>query len=216
MSPWIFPVDGQWAAHGRAVLRPLALDLAIITSTWNGNWDRDNVGLIKIDASKGSTIVSPFASKLGGATTVVTPGTAQVALRGSGRQFLTGTGLQASHTGVDGTLLVTFMLTVRVDAAAMGAGYLPVNLAVGVMVDGDQVWWSGWETVTVMYDGVGAGRDVDVSFARATVRLDIGAGTHTIQTFVDYERQRASAAAADVAIRIEPLERCLILEEVRR
>lgn len=209
---WVFPVEGERMAHGHATVTPLALDLAIISGTFNGHWDRDNIGRIMIDPPKGSTIRSPFASKIDKATSVSSGSVFQ--LVGSGRVYNADRSL--TITTQDARLMVSAMASFRLADTTWTAGYIPYDLAFGVEVDGRVVWHSGFERVSLAGTLAGA-YNVDVSFPRFTVPVDVAAGSHYIVGFIDYIRGTASVAGADVdpnACRF--LETALLVEECRR
>jgi hypothetical protein len=208
---WIFPLDGVNAAAGLAVVRPLALELALVVGTFNGQWDRDNIGPHKIDPSKGSTLESPFANKL----TVMQTSTLAAAftVAADGRRYLTNT--DTTITTQDARLVVTACSSIRMGHSVAGAGeYLPYFVAFGVEVDGAVVWHSGYELVKLYR---GAANDVDISFPRASAVIDVGAGSHYVVPFYDFVRGTPSLAAADFQPdACQQLETFLLIDECRR
>ena len=201
---------------GIAVVTPMALDLSMIANTFNGLWDRDNVGRIMIDPSKGSTIVSPFASSVTRCRNSATGST--FTLSGSGRKYITSpSGMEATITTQDARLLITAHSSLRLNSAdATAAGRQPAQIAFGIEVDGRVVWHSGWERVIIRTDAGPMPLDTDIAFPRATVQVDVGAGSHYIALFADYAIGVGTGGADVNPSACRFLKTSMLIEEMRR
>jgi hypothetical protein len=205
---WVYSVEGQVMAKGPAMVTPLALDLAMLVDTFNGHWDRDNVGPVGIYSA--STIESPFAS----AVSYLQAAAASV-------DFIQMSDSRYMLTNVDQTvatqeamLVIIGASTVRVmHSLAAAPGQLPLFVGLGIEVDGQLVYHTGYEMIRVQ---VNVAYGVELAFA-ASAAVAVGAGNHTVRMFYDFVRGEATANVANCALEeCRQLETFLMIEEVRR
>lgn len=179
---YVYAPEGQISAQGPAVCTPLVLDLAMLLNTFNGQWDRDNVGPIHITSS--STIETKLATQLQYVQPAIPVAT--FTIKNDGRHYLTN--CDVSITTQDSDLILSGMSTVRIKLstvlAATGAGacYIPLNIAFGCEVDGRLVYWSGYIQVHILGNNLYA----DIGFPRFEVHEPVGAGAHLCRIFYDF------------------------------
>lgn len=213
--PWVYKVEGSEMAKGPALVTPLALDLAMVVNTFNGLWDRDNLG--ENANSSSSTIESPFVSAIGYLATAALG--ADFILQADGRKDLVN--VDQTFTTLDSMVVLTAMSSVRLRITTNPAAgsFRPVSVALGVELDGRVVYMSGYEVVKVYSNNLA----VDLSLARFQTAVPVAAGSHRIRLFYDFIHGPATDNAGTAAPLMEvPLDGCrqletfLMYEEVRR
>lgn len=181
---YVYAPEGQVSAQGPAMCTPLVLDLAMLLNTFNGQWDRDNIGPIHITSS--STIETKIATQLQYLQPAIPVGTFSVL--NDGRRYLTN--CDVSITTQDSDLILSGMSTIRIklSTALVATGgipptpHIPLNVAFGCEVDGRLVYWSGYKQVHILGNNLYA----DIGFPRFEVHEPVGAGAHLCRIFYDF------------------------------
>lgn len=205
---WVYSVEGQGMAKGPAMVTPLALDLAMLLDTFNGHWDRDNVGPAGIYSA--STIESPFASAVSYVEAAAIG--SDFVQTSDGRYMLTN--MDQTVTTLDSMLVLIGASTVRVmHSLAATPGQLPLFVGLGIEVDGRLAYHTGYEMVRIQ---VNVAYGVEVAFA-VSAAIAVGAGSHAVRMFYDFVRGTPTAAVANCSLEeCRQLETFLMIEEVRR
>lgn len=171
-------------AQGPAYCTPLVLDLAMLLNTFNGQWDRDNVGPRFITTA--STVETQVATQL--VFLQPTPPAGTFTIKNDGRRYLTD--LDQTITTQDCDLILSGMSTVRIKLSTLlvatgvvpPAPHIPLDVALGCEVDGIVVWWSGYKRVKILGNNLYA----DIGFPRFETHVTVGAKAHLCRMFYDF------------------------------